>query len=246
MTELPVLVVKALADAGYDLVGGVGEEWFVARVSGASARVGVRSVAQGTILAVSETGMARRIGLQASDHAPPTGMADVGLADSAAKVYQALRVLHTLQTHPAALLSATVEARLAAIPETERTREVRQRIGQEVFREALMELWEGRCALSGVALPPALLRASHAKPWARSSDTERLDPFNGLLLAVHFDALFDQGLIAFGDDGQIMMSSQLTAEAQRFMKLDVHQRLRFVLPGHLDYLRHHRTSVFMA
>ena len=44
---------------------------------------------------------------------------------------------------------------------------------------------------TGVALPPELLRASHAKPWAKASDIERLDSFNGLLLSVHLDAMFD-------------------------------------------------------
>jgi putative restriction endonuclease len=40
------------------------------------------------------------------------------------------------------------------------------------------------------------------KPWADcASDAERLDPFNGLLLAVHWDAVFDCGLVTFADDG---------------------------------------------
>lgn len=75
-----------------------------------------------------------------------------------------------------------------------------QRLGQARYRAALMALWNGACALTGVDIPE-LLRASHAKPWSDASDRERLDPFNGLLLEVRFDQLFDQGLISFNDDG---------------------------------------------
>jgi putative restriction endonuclease len=242
---LPILVTKALADTGYDLIEECTDGWFLARVSGSAVRLAVQPVAIGTILAVPEPGLVQRIGLDAAACTPPVGMTSVGIASSPVQLYQGLRVLHSLQTHPAAALSATLESRLAAIPETERTREVRQRIGQDVFREALMELWEGRCALCGVALPPALLRASHAKPWAGSRDDERLDPFNGLLLAVQFDALFDQGFIAFDEEGQTMISSQVTADALQFLKLDELRRLRFVLPGHREYLRYHKAHVFV-
>lgn len=245
MSGLPVLVTKALVDAGYDLIEHGHDGWFFTRVSGSPVKLAVRPVAAGTLVAIPELGLIQRIGLPAAAASPPAGMASVGLASSPAQLYEGLRLLFSLQTHPAAALSAALEARLAAIPETERTREVRQRIGQDVFREALMKLWEGRCALCDVALPQTLLRASHAKPWARSGESERLDPFNGLLLAVQFDALFDQGLIAFDDEGQTLISSRLAAEARQFLKLDALPRLRFVLPGHREYLRYHRTHVFL-
>ncbi|MDT8398176.1 MAG: hypothetical protein RQ899_06145 [Pseudomonadales bacterium] len=125
------------------------------------------SKAQGvdTLLAVPEHGVMERIGLPSAAHPLPSGMASAGVANNPAQLYEALRLLHALQVHPAPTLSAEVEARLAAIPVTERTQEVRQRIGQDVFRVALMELWQGRCALSRAEFPPSLLRASHAKPW---------------------------------------------------------------------------------
>jgi putative restriction endonuclease len=46
-----------------------------------------------------------------------------------------------------------------------------------------VDYWGGRCPISGVD-QPELLRASHIKPWADcSTDAERLDVFNGVLLA---------------------------------------------------------------
>lgn len=240
---LPALVAKALADAGYDLLFPADDGWMAAAISGSVGRVLVQAAEEGVLLAVADLTMAQRIGLVSSEVAIPAGMAGIGVAHGAMQLYEALRVLHSLQTHPASTLSARVEARLAGIPETERTREVRQRIGQDVFREALMDLWQGRCAVTGIPFPPQLLRASHAKPWAKATDAERLDPFNGLLLATHLDAMFDSGLIGFGDDGHVLWSSQLDPVVRSHFDINEDSRLRSMAPGHVPYLTWHREFV---
>lgn len=243
MSNLPPLVDKALADAGYDLVNPLPDGWVRAAISGvASGELRLRVVPEGTLLAVQDPSTVSRLGLAPTGD-PPAGAASVGLAESPQMLLRALRLLKTLAAHPVGQLSAEVEARLARIPVTERTREVRERIGQDVFREALMEFWDRRCALSGIALPPELLRASHAKPWKQSSDSEKLDPFNGLLLAVRYDTLFDTGLIAFEDDGRLLVSPALDQATREFVVLHDPMRLRFVVPGHLPYLRYHRANV---
>lgn len=82
------------------------------------------------------------------------------------------------------------ELKKSRVNATEVERLVKQRIGQEIFRQALMDYWGGACAVTGIDLPE-VLRASHAKPWAVcENDEERLNVFNGLLLAAHPDALF--------------------------------------------------------
>ncbi len=243
MQMLPTLISKALIDSGYDLLQSVADGWFVASVSGSSASVAVTAQGASTLVAVSEDGVMERIGLPTTTYPLPSGMSSVGVATNPAQLYEALRLLHTLQNNPVGTLSAEVETRLAAIPITERTQEVRRRIGQDVFRDALMDLWQRRCALSGVDLPPSLLRASHAKPWALANDAERLDPFNGLLLAVHYDALFDKGLIAFGEGGQLLVSIVLTQEARETLGLNKPMHLRSVLPGHRIYLSYHREHI---
>lgn len=243
MSTLPPLVEKALADAGFDLVSDGENGWARARISGGvPGEVRVRVTSVGTVLAVREHGVVERIGLTTTSEACP-GMSEAGLAITPLELHRALRLLRTLETHPSSRLSAELDARLARIPATERTREVRQRIGQDIYRDALMEFWDGRCALSGMALPSELLRASHAKRWADAIDSERLDPFNGLLLAVRYDALFDKGLIAFNDNGYLLISSSLTKEVRAFIGLDVTMHLRFILPGHLPYLRYHREHI---
>ena len=55
------------------------------------------------------------------------------------------------------------------------------------------------------------LRASHIKPWKDSSDAEKLDGNNGLMLAPHVDHLFDQGYISFTDVGDVIFSAKCPA-----------------------------------
>ncbi len=105
------------------------------------------------------------------------------------------------------------EQAVVAISATEREATVRQRVGQSLFREGLMALWGGRCAITGLDVPE-LLRASHAKPWADSNDFERLDVYNGLLLAAHWDAAFDAGLVTVSPDGVVVASPALSDAAR--------------------------------
>jgi hypothetical protein len=105
-------------------------------------------------------------------------------------------------------------AETEALPrETEAERLVLQRIGQNVFRDALIKYWNGRCPLTGITDVP-LLRASHIIPWAEcETDFLRLDVHNGLLLSALWDAAFDSGKVSIGDDGSILRSPTLSAEA---------------------------------
>jgi hypothetical protein len=129
---------------------------------------------------------------------------------------------------------------------TEVLRMVKQRIGQDIYRQALMDYWSGSCAVTGLAIPK-LLRASHAKPWAKcKSDLERLDVFNGFLLAAHLDALFDAGLISFNDEGSCMISSKLGEDDLKLLGLNpsTSLKLRWISPAHASYLLWHRNNQF--
>lgn len=83
------------------------------------------------------------------------------------------------------------------------------------------------------------------KPWADcTSDAERLDVHNGLLLAAHLDAALDAGLITFADDGRMRVSAALGAGDRARLGLDTLPPLAGLKPAHLTYLVHHRTRVF--
>lgn len=134
------------------------------------------------------------------------------------------------------------KTKTATMPKTtEAERLVVQRVGQGLFRTALLDYWQGRCCVTGLEIPE-LLRASHIKPWAKcESDEERLDVHNGLLLAPHVDALFDGGWISFGDDGQVIVSAALTSTARAQLGVEPSWSITAALrPDHLKFLAHHR------
>lgn len=128
-----------------------------------------------------------------------------------------------------------------SISSTEKSSLVKARIGQGTFRQRLIGLWGG-CSVTGFK-DCNLLVASHIKPWRASSNTERLDKFNGLLLIPNLDKVFDAGLVTFETNGDIRISPQLS-EAK---KLGVDPGLHVVLkPENEIYMAFHRNEVFRS
>lgn len=96
---------------------------------------------------------------------------------------------------------------------------------------------ECKCALCGVTDQRVLI-GSHIKPWSSSTNEERLDVNNGLLLCPNHDALFDKHLISFDIQGKIVISKTLDETARVF--LNVHDGLRLKLNDkQLDYMKEH-------
>jgi HNH endonuclease len=121
---------------------------------------------------------------------------------------------------------------------TEKQALVLSRRGQGRFRDGLIRLW-GKCALTGCR-EVRLLRASHLKPWRESSNQERLDAYNGILLAAHLDAALDCGLIGFADSGKLLVSKHLSSEDRKALGITSRMRLPKLHERHVPYLRHHR------
>lgn len=135
------------------------------------------------------------------------------------------------------------QSELAVLPETERESVVKSRIGQGIFRKQLLEMWDG-CAVTGVKLPD-LLRASHIKPWRDSTNPERTNRYNGLLLLPQYDHLFDKGFISFDDDGQLLRSPALERIPISQLGINESDRLRSLSDNHLTFLRYHREETFV-
>ena len=127
------------------------------------------------------------------------------------------------------------------LSETEKRRLVNARLGQGGFRQALDEIWENCCALTGCDIRAAL-RASHIKPWRSSSNQERLDPDNGLLLVANADALFDRGLISFANDGSIIIASNVDVTVLGLPKNGEIQ----MSPAVSSFMEFHRNNVFVG
>jgi hypothetical protein len=147
-------------------------------------------------------------------------------------------------------LDDLVEERIkedVAIDATMREQLTRARRGQGLFRRRVLDV-EPVCRVTGIE-KPNLLIASHIKPWrACSTASERLDGFNGLMLAPHADYLFDRGLISFEEDGRALFSTKLSDGDA--IKLGLHNSQRPPPKPLSDeskaYFQHHRASVFIA
>ena len=121
-------------------------------------------------------------------------------------------IYHQARTAPTPLQA--FETATDALPRTtDAERAVIARIGQDIFRARLLQIWNHTCPLTGIT-EPALLRASHIIPWATcETDAERLDPDNGLLLSALWDAAFDRGLVTFTDEGAPLFHETLSTAA---------------------------------
>lgn len=127
---------------------------------------------------------------------------------------------------------------------TQREALVLARLGQGAFRANVLRTWQGACAVSGCAITE-VLRASHMKPWRDATNEERLDPDNGIPLLATLDALFDRGLISFGDDGEMLVSDTIPLAEQD--RLGVPAKLSRPLTGAQKvYLSYHRESIYVG
>ncbi|WP_338880761.1 HNH endonuclease [Achromobacter veterisilvae] len=122
---------------------------------------------------------------------------------------------------------------------TEKVELIKARIGQGVFRQKLLLYWT-RCAVTGYQ-DPGMLVASHIKPWSKSSNAERLDPFNGLILVPNLDRAFDRGLISFENNGRLLISP-LLGDAET---LGIVAGSRIALQTrHHPFMEYHRKHVY--
>ncbi|RED44390.1 HNH endonuclease [Winogradskyella eximia] len=80
------------------------------------------------------------------------------------------------------------------------------RVGQSQFRSDLLNSDLNTCIFTDIN-DPKLLIASHIKPWKESTNIERRDFHNGLLLTPTFDKLFDRFLITFDETGNLLWTS---------------------------------------
>ena len=128
------------------------------------------------------------------------------------------------------------------IPKTEKEQLISARIGQGNYRNKLINLWK-KCAVSKCEMTELLI-ASHIKPWSKSTNIEKLDPYNGLLLLPNYDKLFDKGLISFEDNGKIIISPLIKEEEYKVLGISPNDELFKVYDENKPYLEEHRRIVF--
>lgn len=92
----------------------------------------------------------------------------------------------------------------------------------------------------------ATLIASHIKPWAVSSNDERIDENNGLILSATYDRLFDNGLISFTNNGKIMISKWVNQKNAGILALSDSNYYDLKISNRMKgYLQYHNDVIFL-
>uniref|UniRef100_UPI004055ED82 HNH endonuclease n=1 Tax=Alistipes sp. TaxID=1872444 RepID=UPI004055ED82 len=131
------------------------------------------------------------------------------------------------------------------VKENVRSKEIRYaRVGQGKYRDQLLE----ECPYCPITMvnDERILIASHIKPWAKSTDKEKIDPKNGYMLTPLYDALFDKGFITFTSDKRMLISNWLSPKNQQRLNLKSDEYIaRLPMDDKREeYLRYHRENIF--
>lgn len=131
------------------------------------------------------------------------------------------------------------------IGDTSKSIQAKIRVGQEKFRKNLLKHLK-ECPITGIDEKRILL-ASHIKPWAVSTNEERLDIYNGFIFSPTIDKLFDKGLITFENNKELIISPTLSevnigsigiVSGKKYFKLPIENRI--------NYLEFHRENIFVS
>lgn len=143
------------------------------------------------------------------------------------------------------------EIETADLPKTgkERLAIVKQRVNQAFFRKTVLLSYQNQCCITGLKIP-ALLVASHIKPWSKDL-SQAANPENGLCLNALHDKAFDKGLITISEDFRVILSDLLLKKSKdEFVKkyfLDYHEK-EIKKPNRFlpkpDFMQYHRSIIF--
>jgi len=204
---------KAAFDNGYRIERGVTNGWMRYGSTTAKGDIWLAALSPSGpwFLSLQHPEVATELGSSPLPSATVPGIATFSF-DKLADLYTALDRVYRLGV---SLPDVPLEQFRSATKNMPQTTEAERlavcRVGQTLFRQALLDYWNGRCPMTGITEEP-LLRASHIVAWADcENDDLRLDVHNGLLLSALWDAIFDCGLISFGDGGEVLLSDQLSA-----------------------------------
>ena len=124
------------------------------------------------------------------------------------------------------------------------------RVNQDYFRSVLLSNYGGTCCLTGIDIP-ALLTASHIKPWAAATPSERVMSSRGVLLNEVHDRASDRDPTTLDDRYRIVVSSRVPHMPTDDQWLYAFDGREITLPGsdestwpNLDFIHYHNDCVF--
>jgi len=242
------------AEAGFDVEVQVDGSWRLYGSSIFPLRLGVQNFGQEFTVRVSDAGIGAILRSEFSlsentrDIGWPVKLMGLEGFERLERLFKCAAQLAQSSDQPQALLEGAAPSSDVRPDEpivTEFIGEVAQRRHQDLFRRKLREYWGDRCPVTGLAVPE-LLRASHIKPWAAcqgEDEGQRLDVFNGLLLAPNIDALFDAYLVTFDEESVMVVAPELDTQSREILGVAAPLRIQKLTPQHQVYLAAHRARM---
>jgi putative restriction endonuclease len=122
---------------------------------------------------------------------------------------------------------------------------IQARRGQGIFPSNVQRN-ENHCRITKVNRLQHLI-ASHCKPWRDSTNDERLDGENGLLLTPTIDHLFDKGFISFEGSGRLIISPVAHRPSLLKMGIDIDHSVYVgtFSEGQCRFLEYHQENVLL-
>jgi len=160
-----------------------------------------------------------------------------------------LRKLFTTQQQDVEIVKEVgVEFTTPSNEETSARAEVNVRLGQNYFRQVILNAFNNRCCVSGIPIRSMLI-ASHILPWSEHPK-ERLNPANGLCLSRIHDIAFDRKLITFDEDYRLVLSKALKDECSNAVLKESFSAFEGkpinlpedTIPPNKEFLAHHRST----
>lgn len=124
-------------------------------------------------------------------------------------------------------------------------RTAKSRVGQSKFRKNLInQVNVCKCRIKDCHIDKIeFLKASHILEWSKSSEQEKVDPNNGLLLCPIHDFLFDSHFISFTDNGKIMISKDIPLNLYNEFNINSNSEIT-IFEGNKKYLEEHRKEFY--
>ena len=146
---------KAAYENGFRIEFGARDGWIGYRSATARGEVWIARVAEkgNWLVSISHAGVAAELGLPATDAIIGPGFATFAFVHLH-ELYGVLARVYKLGVSlPDVPLKAFEKATVNLPRTTEAERFTVERIGQNLFRQALLEYWNGRCPLTGITDP---------------------------------------------------------------------------------------------
>ncbi|MGL4951673.1 MAG: HNH endonuclease [Mycoplasma sp.] len=125
--------------------------------------------------------------------------------------------------------------------------EIKTRRYQHIFRKIIINR-DQKCKICCLD-QPWVLQAAHIKPYSKcSTEIEKYDEHNGILLCRNHHVMFDNGLFTFNDKWQIIISSEIAAPDQDLLIKTFEPCYCETLwkqPNGNEYVKYHNEMIFI-